>query len=111
MFFNNSSLIIVVMIATLEATVEKYKTIDSDMKNVVAKVMSMASNITNIFDRTSVTRKNQIINLLISDCKLNGKVLEYKINAPFDRLIQASGYHAWPSIAIQHLEEFENVVV
>lgn len=89
MFFYNSSLIIVVMIATLEATVEKYKTIDSDMKNVVAKVMSMASNITNIFDRTSVTRKNQIINLLISDCKLNEKVLEYKINAPFDKLITA----------------------
>lgn len=98
-------------IAELEATIEKYKTIDSEMKNAVAKVMSMAGNISNIFDRASVTRKNQIIKLLISECKLNGKVLEYKINAPFDRLIQASNYHDWPNIAIQHMEEFENVVV
>ena len=62
----------------LEATAEKYKTIDSSMKENICKVMSMSCNISEIFDKASPTRKNQLLKILISDCKLNGKELNIK---------------------------------
>lgn len=95
----------------LEATAEKYKTIDSSMKENICKVMSMSCNISEIFDKASPTRKNQLLKLLMSDCKLNGKVLEYKVKAPFDKLIQCNDYKQLSSVIIDNLNEFECVCI
>ncbi len=76
----------------LRASVEKYKTIDSDMKKTVEKVISMAVNISNIFDKATPDKQNQLLRLLLTDCKLNGKRLEYKLKALFDRLIVCKNY-------------------
>ena len=76
----------------LRASVEKYKTIDSDMKKTVEKVISMAVNISNIFDKATPDKQNQLLRLLLTDCKLNGKRLEYKLKALFDRLIECKNY-------------------
>ena len=95
----------------LRASVEKYKTIDSDMKKTVEKVISMAVNISNIFDKATPDKQNQLLRLLLTDCKLNGKRLEYKLKALFDRLIVCKNYQDWPQVAIDNLEEFEKVEV
>ena len=95
----------------LEATAEKYKTIDSSMKENICKVMSMSCNISEIFDKASPTRKNQLLKILISDCKLNGKVLEYKLKSPFDKLIHCNDYKQLSSVVIEHLDEFEGVCI
>ena len=67
--------------------------------------------ISEIFDKASPTRKNQLLKILISDCKLNGKVLEYKVKAPFDKLVQCNDYKQISSVVIEHLDEFEDVKV
>lgn len=95
----------------LEATAAKYKTIDNSMKNTIAQVVSMAINISDIFDKATPDKQNQLLRLLITDCKLNGKRLEYKLKAPFDKLIACKNYQDWPQIAVDNLEEFEEVVV
>ena len=95
----------------LRASVEKYKTIDSDMKKTVEKVISMAVNIYNIFDKETPEKQNQLLRLLLTDCKLKGKWLEYKLKALFDRLIVCKNYQDWPQVAIDNLEEFEKVEV
>jgi len=95
----------------LKANAEKYKTIDNDMKKAVEKVISMAVNISNIFDKATPDKQNQLLRLLLTDCKLNGKRLEYKLKAPFDRLIVCKNYQDWPQVAIDNLEEFEKVEV
>ena len=95
----------------LEATAEKYKTIDSKMKENICKIMSMSCNISEIFDKASPTRKNQLLKLLISDCNLNGKVLEYKVKAPFDKLIRCNDYKQLSIVVIDNLNEFEGVKI
>ena len=95
----------------LEATAEKYKTIDSTMKESICKVMSMSCNISEIFDKASPTRKNQLLKILISDCKLNGKVLEYKVKAPFDKLLSCTNYKKWKNVALGNIEDFSEVKV
>ena len=90
----------------LEATAEKYKNIDGDMKDNINKVMALACNISRLFDMANATRKNELLQILISNCQLNGSRLEYNINAPFDKLLSKS-YTEWSTIAIGHLDEFE----
>lgn len=67
--------------------------------------------ILNIFEKASPSNQNKLLRTLISDCKLNGKVLEYTINKPFDRLISCSDYNKWATLTIEHLDEFECVKV
>ena len=96
-------------IKELEANAEKYKTIDNDMKKAVEKVISTAVNISNIFDKATPDKQNLLLRLLLTDCKLNGKRLEYKLKAPFDKLIMCQNYQDWPQVAVDNLEEFEMV--
>lgn len=95
----------------LKASAEKYKTIDNDMKKAVEKVISMAVNISNIFDKATPDKQNQLLRLLITDCQLNGKRLEYALKTPFDKLVTCKNYQDWPQVAIDNLEEFEKVEV
>jgi hypothetical protein len=90
----------------LEETAEKYKNIDAHMKDNINKVMALASNISKIFNMANATRKNELLQILISNCQLNGSTLEYTINAPFDKLI-GNSYTEWTTIVVQNLDEFE----
>ena len=61
------------------------------------------------FIKTSSTHKKQLLKFLISDCKLDNKVLEYKVKAPFDKLIQCNDYKQLSIVVIDNLNEFEGV--
>lgn len=97
--------------AELEQTAERYKNIDADMKKRVVQVMALASNISKLFDMANPTRRNELLQLLISNCQLNGSKLEYTINAPFNWLINSNNYTEWTTVVIQHLDDFECVKV
>ena len=97
--------------AELESTAEKYKTIDADMKANISKVVAMAGNISFIFNQANPMQRQKLLKILITDCKLIGKKLEYKVLAPFDKLILCHDYNQWPVIAVEHLDEFENVKI
>ena len=97
--------------AELEQTAEKYKNIDADMKKRVVQVMALANNISKLFDMATLTRRNELLQLLISNRQLNGSILEYTINAPFNWLINSNNYTEWTTIVIEHLDDFECVKV
>ena len=97
-------------IKKLEKSLEKYKTIDNDMKQNVVNVVSMAANISDIFDKATPDKKNQLLRLLITDCKLNGKRLEYRLKAPFDKLITCTDSQKLSQITMDNLDEFENIM-
>ena len=75
----------------------------------VTQVVFIEINISDIFDKAAPDKQNQLLRLLITDCKLNGKRLEYKLKAPFDKLITCKNYQDWPQIAVDNLEEFGEV--
>lgn len=95
----------------LKATAEKYKTIDTDMKKTITKVITMAVNISNIFDKATPDKQNQLLRLLITDCQLNGKRLEYTLKTPFDKLVACKNYQDWSQVAVENLGEFEKVTL
>ena len=95
----------------LEITAEKYKTINSEIKQKIIDVMSMASNVSFIFAKANPTQKQKLLKSLITDCKINGSVLEYKLLKPFDKLLGCSDYKSWSAIITEHLNEFEEIKI
>ena len=95
----------------LQETIEKYKSIDSDTKNKVINLFTMAGNISNVFKNASPTRQNELLKMLLDDCKLNGNRLEYTLRKPFDKLIACKNSEDWSKVAISHLDEVEKVKV
>ena len=48
--------------------------------------------------------------MLLQDCQLNGKRLEYTLRKPFDKLINNRNIKTWSNIAVETIEEIENYI-
>ena len=89
----------------LEDTQEKYKTIDNNTKDKIVNIFTIAGNISYIFQHASPSRQNELLKMLLKDCQLNGKRLEYTLRKPFDMLVKNHNIKDWSNIAIETIEE------
>ena len=89
----------------LEDTKEKYKTFSNDTKEKIISIFSIAGNIADIFKKASPTRQNELLKMLLTDCKLDGKKLEYTLKKPFDKLIKTRNIKDWTDIAVKEVED------
>ena len=89
--------------------IEKYKEIDSKMRDKIINIVSIASDLKHVFDMATTSQKSALLKLLLKDCKLNGKTLEYELNVAFDKLLSCSDYKQWPEITINNLDSFEGI--
>ena len=96
-------------IKDLEETKEKYKIFTNDTRDKIVNIFSLAGNISYVFQHASPTRKNELLKMLLQDCQLNGKRLEYTLRKPFDKLISRHNYKQWSNVAIDNLDEFEQI--
>ena len=96
-------------IKLLEESKEKYKTFNNDTRDKIVNIFSLAGNISYVFQHASPTRKNELLKMLLQDCQLNGKRLEYTLRKPFDKLISCNNYKQWSNVAIDNLDEFEQI--
>lgn len=89
--------------------IEKYKEIDSKMRDKILNIVSIASDLKHVFDIATISQKSALLKLLLKDCKLNGKTLEYELNKPFDKLLSCPDYKQWPEITVNNLDSFEGI--
>ena len=89
--------------------IEKYKEIDSKMRDKIINIVSIASDLKHVFDMATTSQKSALLKLLLKDCKLNGKTLEYELNKPFDMLFSCSDYNQWSEIAVNNIDAFERI--
>ena len=80
-------------------------------RDKIINIVSIASDLKHVFDIATTSQKSALLKLLLKDCKLNGKTLEYELNKPFDKLLSCLDYKQWSEITINHLDEFDRVVV
>ena len=50
-----------------------------------------------------------LLKKLLTNCILDGETLKYEIKTPFDKLLSCTNYKKWKDIAMENLEEFENM--
>lgn len=91
--------------------IEKYKEIDSKMRDKIINIVSIANDLKHVFDMATTSQKSALLKLLLKDCKLNGKTLEYELNKPFDKLLSCSDCKQWSEIIINNLDAFDKTVV
>ena len=95
----------------LEARAEKYTDISKDLKENVEKAIDFVSNVSDLMKKASPDEKNMLLKKLLTNCVLDGDVLKYEIQAPFDKLLSCANYKKWKDIAMENLEEFEKIKV
>ena len=94
-------------IKLLEESKEKYKTFNNDTRDKIVNIFSLAGNISYVFQHASPTRKNELLKMLLQDCQLNGKRLEYTLRKPFDKLINNRNIKTWSNVAVETIKEIE----
>ena len=95
----------------LNAKAEKYTDISKELKENVGKAIDFATNLSDLMAKASPDEKNMLLKKLLTNCVLDGEILKYEIKAPFDKLLSCTNYRKWKDIALENLEEFEEIKV
>lgn len=93
----------------LEESITKYKEITKDIKSTVDNLLDIAGSLSNIMHNASPVKQNKLLKLLIKDCRLHDKKLEYTVRAPFDKFIKCNNPAQWFKNPTQDLETYTDI--
>ena len=93
----------------LEEKANKYTDITKELKENVEKAINFVADVSNLMEVASPDDKNMLLKRLLDNCVLHGDTLTYEIKAPFDKLISCNNYKQWSNVAIDNLDEFEQI--
>ena len=93
----------------LEEKANKYTDITKELKENVEKAINFVADVSNLMEVTSPDDKNMLLKRLLDNCVLHGDTLTYDIKAPFDKLISCNNYKQWSNVALDNLDEFEQI--
>ena len=93
----------------LEERANKYTDITKELKENVEKAINFVADVSNLMEVASPDDKNMLLKRLLDNCVLHGDTLTYDIKAPFDKLISCHNYKQWSNVAIDNLDEFEQI--
>ena len=72
-------------------------------------VLDIIGNIPYIMKKASPTKQNELLRLLITDCKLKDSTLIYTVRPPFDKFIQTDSPTSWFKNPTQNLDAYTNI--
>ena len=93
----------------LEERANKYTDITKELKENVEKAINFVADVSNLMEVASPDDKNMLLKRLLDNCVLHGDTLTYDIKAPFDKLISCHNYKQWSNVALDNLDEFEQI--
>ena len=93
----------------LEEKANKYTDITKELKENIEKAINFVADVSNLMEVASPDDKNMLLKRLLDNCVLHGDTLTYEIKAPFDKLISCHNYKQWSNVAIDNLDEFEQI--
>ena len=93
----------------LEERANKYTDITKELKENVEKAINFVADVSNLMEVASPDDKNMLLKRLLDNCVLHGDTLTYEIKAPFDKLISCHNYKQWSNVALDNLDEFEQI--
>ena len=97
----------------LQKDMDKYLEIDMETDEILANIAEVAANIGIFLKSPILGTKREILRLILSDCKTEGKNLCFSINKPFDELIKTAETDKWCAILCNYrtkeYEEFKQL--
>lgn len=79
----------------LQRDMDRYLEIDNETDDILANIAEVAANVGVFLKSPIFTLKKDILKLLLSDCKTEGKNLCFSIAKPFDVLIKTAETEKW----------------
>lgn len=93
----------------IKEDLKKYKDVGNDVKSTMEDVLDIIGNIPYIMKKASPTKQNELLRLLITDCKLKDSTLIYTVRPPFDKFIQTDSPTSWFKNPTQNLDAYTNI--
>lgn len=92
----------------LQKDMDRYLEIDTDTDEMLANIAEIAANVGKFLKSPIISQKRDILNLILSDCKTEGKNLCFSIAKPFDKLLKTPEINKWCAIlCIYRTKDYE----
>ena len=93
----------------LQKTSEKYADISKDIQATVNEILDIAANVSDIMKKADPIQQNKLLNLMLSECYLDGQRLIYTLRKPFDKLINFKNASTWFDFDKSDIKEYETM--
>lgn len=88
---------------------DRYLEIDTETDETLANIAEIAANVGKFLKSSILSTKRDILNLILSDCKIERKNLYFSITKPFDELIKTAETDKWCAILCDYrTNKYEN---
>ena len=98
----------------LQKDMDRYLEIDTETDEILANIAEVAANIGVFLKSPIISQKRDILKLILSDCKADGKNLCFSITKPFDKLLKTTEIDKWCAILCSYrtneYEEFKRLI-
>lgn len=75
--------------------IEQHQNGDDAFRTTLESLISVASRAADIFKRSTIDQKRQLLAFAFSNLKLEGKKLVYSMRSPFDLMLNRTTHSAW----------------
>ena len=82
----------------LQKDMNRYIEIDTETDEILANIAEVAANVGKFLKSPIISQKRDILKLILSDCKTEGKNLCFSITKPFDKLLKTPEINKWCAI-------------
>lgn len=79
----------------LQKDMDRYLEIDTETDEILVNIAEVAANIGIFLKSPILSTKKEILRLILSDCKIEGKNLCFSITKPFDKLLKTPEIDKW----------------
>ncbi len=79
----------------LKMRIEQHQKGEGEYRTTLESLISVASRAADIFERSKIDQKRQLIAFVFSNLKLKGKKLEFSLRSPFDLMVDRRSYASW----------------
>ncbi len=79
----------------LAMRIEQHQKGEGEFRTTLESLISVASRAADIFERSKIEQKRQLIAFVFSNLKLKGKKLEFSLRSPFDLMVNRRTYASW----------------
>ena len=84
---------------------DRYLEIDTETDEILANIAEIAANVGKFLKSPIISQKRDILKLILSDCKTDGKNLCFSITKPFDKLLKTPEIDKWCAILCTYRTE------
>ena len=75
--------------------IEQHQDGEDIFRTTLESLISVASRAAELFERSKIEQKRELIAFVFSNLQLRGKKLEYSMHSPFDLMVNRATYEEW----------------